>query len=712
MTKDYSEYTQEQLNEKFLDAIKLEDLPSAQELLDAGADLEVRTAKGNNALFVAYTRNKRKSFAWLLKKGINPNVQDTLKESVAMHLARNNRSDYLKHLLTYPNVDLTLKNEYGVTALHYACMYSNVECAIELINKGAPINAMTIQNSTPLLAAAQNHSLPIFQALMDNGANIQDLDNYKKDVLINAVSSPAQSMKKEELEELAQLVQYAVDRGANPSYQAPSGLTPIFAAMMYAQKESVKNLLAAGASADVKHNIMATTGITPLHLAFEMGDAQTAGLILSSFDSHPDPKAKKASLMRAENSEGNTPSAFAFYHTNTRQLAIDSEADVDAVLNVGGQKMPVIARVISGADEAIFDAMVSRGVKLHFTEKEFQMFQPIMLAIAMGLPNMVDKVLKNAKFNINDPIEIRENKKVTPLTYLCSNSQAQMLETFLQEKKMIEALLKQKLGDGSDAYRLPEETRQELQQQLDKFKNIETELAQNKAVIFDLLLSAGADINQRDHNGRSALFYVADEEYVDLLLSRGADFFQLDDEGNNPLSWAIKNNKTKLIDKFLQYIIDNDHLDKKEVQNILIDMVYTGPEGYVAQGAFINGLNHAIQEGSGLLNNQDEDGNTALIIACATAQAPIAGVLISKGAEVNLANKKGETPLMHAIAHGYEDLVKGLIEKGADCNASTCDGKSVRDFAQEVQNKEILSLILKKLDSSLRHVSISDKVRI
>lgn len=696
---------QEALNDRFFSAIILEDLPKAKSLLEEGADLNARTPKGANALGVALSRNNKKAFAWLLHIGIDPNAQDNFGETVLMTLAKDGKIEYLRHILQNKNLDVNIGNNIGVTALHYAGMYakneaksSQSECALLLIDAGAKVDALTIQKTTPLLTAAQNNSFPMFEALIGKGASVHDLDSYKKDILINAVSTPSQTMKEAEVESLQKIVGLAIEKGANVSYEAPGGMTPIFAAMMYGQKAIVKQLLEAGANPDVHHNIMATDHITPLHLAFEMGDAETASLIL---DKVVNP-AQKEKMMNVKNSEGNTPGAFGFFHASTRQLTLDSGADVNATLKAGGQRYPVIVPIIQSSDETTFDAMVTRGVKLHFTDPEFETIQPIRLAIAVGLPGMVEKVIKYAKINLNDAFKVNEKKSVTPLAFLVANSQAQILESFLAQKQMIQSLLNQKLGDGSNAYRLPEEKRQELQAELDKYKNIETELKQNKEVIFDMLLKNGADINHKDPEGKSALFYVADIEYVDMLLNRGADFFQSDDEGNNPLSWSIKMARTDLIDKYLQYVIDNDYIDRPEIQNILIDMAYTGPEGYQSQTLFMKGLNHAIQEGSGLLNNTDEDGNTALIIAAATEQAAVASLLVSKGADVNMTNNSGETALMHAVAHGYSDLVKYLLEKGADVNATTQEGKSVADFAKEVQSREITELITKKIESSSR----------
>lgn len=685
--------TQEQLNEELIGAILVEDIPAgAQAALDKGADINAKSLKGSGGLMLALSRNKRKSFAFLIKKGVDVDAQDNLGESILMRLSRDDKRDYLTYLLDNGNPNLNLKNTLGVSALHYACMYSNEECAKMLLEKGADVHIKTIQNSTPILAAAQNHNKAIVEELIKRGANVHDLDYAKKNVLMNLVSNPAQTMKPEELESMTAITTMLVDNQVDVNYKAPTGLTAIFAATMYGQKAVVKQLLDAGASPDVTHNIMTNSKISPLHITMEMGDAETAGFILEKV-------ASQETAMNTPNSEGNTPASYGYFHANTRQLTLDNKGDVNAVLHVQDQKIPVIAHIIQSGDEATFDAMVTRGVNLHFTDEEFKMLQPLKLAISIGLPNMVEKVIKNGKLDLNEPFHVTDTVKVTPLAFLVANSQAQNLETFLARKKTIQALLNQKLGDGSDAHRLPEETRQSLQAELDKYKNIETELAQNKSIVLDLLIDNGADINAKDQSGRSALFYVADVEYVDILMQKGADFFQLDDEGNNPLTWAIKNNKTHLIDKYLEYVVDGEHIDK--IQDILLDIAYTGSEGYHTQGLMMAGLNHAVQEGSSLLNVQDEEGNTPLIVTCATGQSPVAALLISKGADVNMTNNEGETALMHAVAHGDAQTVDLLIAKGANTSAETNAGKTVMDFAEEVQNKDIMQMVQKKSKLSM-----------
>lgn len=70
------------------------------------------------------------------------------------------------------------------------------------------------------------------------------------------------------------------------------------------------------------------------------------------------------------------------------------------------------------------------------------------------------------------------------------------------------------------------------------------------------------------------------------------------------------------------------------------------------------------------VNMQDEDGDVALglYLEGLFDPVPFATALIDKGASVGTANEEGVTPLMYAARGGTPDLVKLLIEAGADPN--------------------------------------------
>jgi ankyrin repeat protein len=70
-------------------------------------------------------------------------------------------------------------------------------------------------------------------------------------------------------------------------------------------------------------------------------------------------------------------------------------------------------------------------------------------------------------------------------------------------------------------------------------------------------------------------------------------------------------------------------------------------------------------------NIGDKEGNAPLSVA---ASAPIAAMLIERGANVNAANTLGQTALWRATDKGRADVVKALLQAGADVNKADTYG--------------------------------------
>jgi len=80
---------------------------------------------------------------------------------------------------------------------------------------------------------------------------------------------------------------------------------------------------------------------------------------------------------------------------------------------------------------------------------------------------------------------------------------------------------------------------------------------------------------------------------------------------------------------------------------------------------------------------QDNDGNTALMIAAQIGWAEGAEALLDRGANVNLANGQGETPLILAVQRRDLALVRILLAKGADAShTDSAAGLSALDYAR------------------------------
>lgn len=77
-----------------------------------------------------------------------------------------------------------------------------------------------------------------------------------------------------------------------------------------------------------------------------------------------------------------------------------------------------------------------------------------------------------------------------------------------------------------------------------------------------------------------------------------------------------------------------------------------------------------------LVSQKMRNGTTPLHVACTYNKIDIALYLISKGADINAANRWGGTPLHFACRRGNGEIVKLLLEKGANVNAVNDDRRT------------------------------------
>jgi len=97
------------------------------------------------------------------------------------------------------------------------------------------------------------------------------------------------------------------------------------------------------------------------------------------------------------------------------------------------------------------------------------------------------------------------------------------------------------------------------------------------------------------------------------------------------------------------------------------------------------------------LNQQDEvHDHTPLMRACRWNRLGVARLLITHGADINIINEDGITALHLACSHGYTQVVKLLIEHGADVTPDALDYTPL-DYAMKLspfhpRREEIIDL--------------------
>jgi len=114
---------------------------------------------------------------------------------------------------------------------------------------------------------------------------------------------------------------------------------------------------------------------------------------------------------------------------------------------------------------------------------------------------------------------------------------------------------------------------------------------------------------------------------------------------------------------------------------------------------------HLIESGVDVNTVDDYSGNSLLHRAVFYGYAPMVGMLIQKGANVNAVNKEGVCPIHVAIPdlfrYGFEDgfveVIKLLLEHGADVNAATKHYKNTPlhlAASPMGNNKQVVALLL------------------
>jgi ankyrin repeat protein len=181
------------------------------------------------------------------------------------------------------------------------------------------------------------------------------------------------------------------------------------------------------------------------------------------------------------------------------------------------------------------------------------------------------------------------------------------------------------------------------------------DVAKRNKAIAKKLIAAGADVNLRDENGRTALllaFEFENYEIANLLLEKNADVNVSNANRQTPLHFATWQENLALVKKL------------------------------VGQKANVN--------------SRDEKNSTPLIYAAMRSRLDISEVLIAGGANLNLLSDAGATALSYAAKEGYTSLVNFLLKSGADPNLGQ-QGNKPLELARKFNRTETILALEKSL---------------
>ncbi len=237
-----------------------------------------------------------------------------------------------------------------------------------------------------------------------------------------------------------------------------------------------------------------------------------------------------------------------------------------------------------------------------------------------------------------------------------------------------------------------------------------------------LLLKAGADINHADHEGNTALIWAATRGYIDIvkmLIERGADINHTNDGGNDALILSLIN-MTRLPDSFYAQLLATARLLIEHGATIPTEgdlqryaqrgiLRFHNPEyaGQALSAVFEgNELAYAAARGdtkrvvvllSTLPQAQPQSPQTKSLIAQLRkllASYAILAPMIPPQININHPDSHGMTALHWAAAQGHDDIIKLLLDFGANINLRNVEGNTPLHLAARNGNLSTVRLLL------------------
>lgn len=679
-----------------MDAAVSGNVAIARELLKGGANPNLVNSKGRTALHSAVIAASTDMVALLLKSGANPNVFGNDEETMsALDLAlrrwasededdrEGGISDVLELMLKkgMPSdrgslneaaldlvteghlnvVDLLKKQGFSVDPnytkngasqlfITAAVGDDRLQAAELLLQIGADANYKSPAGLSVLSLASRSGGVGLASLLLSAGANVMDRNSanvlaydlaviYEHDELIDLL-----------IEHMNQVVP-ALDK------QADDGTTALMRAAMVSDVKAIKELIAAGADSSRRDR----QGESPLSfaVAHDLDDVVQA-LRVARVEKLPGDKViGPPSIVRA-GSQG---------AIGTILDLLDSGTPIDLTDDNGDTALTAAA-----VHPGVVKVLAKRGADLSHRNGEGK--TAYMIAAASNRVRMVETLTE-----VGSPIDEPEE-----------------LEGLTQMQAMLNTLRSKASGSGG------EEVDTESDVEVD-YDELLIACLTGDALAVSRQIAAGADVNYENGEGRTPLMMaVAGLGRGDMIRRRERDFEQIVDSllavGADPnrglmstLILATTTGRLHLVNAMLRAGADIDAATELPTDEEGGTMLATAL--FVALSSNEHGATSDEHVGLALLEAgpdllfMSDDGSMAVHCAAKSGMSKVLDKMLDLAPEVIDAQDEDEsTPLMLAAAGGHLDAISVLVKRGANLAIRDAKGRSAAQIAQDAGHQQ------------------------
>lgn len=160
--------------------------------------------------------------------------------------------------LDMPGKSLDVPDNSGMSALHWACIFGQIEAVKLLLDHGTEIDMLNSGLNTPLMLAAAFARSEIVFLLIERGADIRMRNRMDLDCMLMSVMYGNATI------DLYDIINILQRKGVDINQQDPSGASPLQKCAAYNIFRPIQALVDCGADVNMKHT---KNGLTSLQIA-------------------------------------------------------------------------------------------------------------------------------------------------------------------------------------------------------------------------------------------------------------------------------------------------------------------------------------------------------------------------------------------------------------------------------------------------------------
>jgi len=709
-------------------AVIVDDKSTLTYFLNNGIDVnEIISSEGDTALAAAVKLSKEDLVPLLIDKGSSLNVRDKEGFSLAHDAVM---SPEILKILIDKKVNVNIKNNLMQTPLHLATLYNKLDSVMLLLKAGAVLNIKDLNGKTPLDIAKENSYNDIITAL-----ETQEKNNTGENVTLLDENEPKlfTLIKEQKIEEIKSLIS-ANAENSNIDTKDYNDNTALHVACRIGNIEIIKLLLDKGTNINAQ-NFSKTT---PLYIAVLNNNFDLVNLLLSKgADVNISDILGKTPLMLALQSVENQKDSDTSY--KMVKLLLDNGAGLNAKDKNGEYVIHYAAKY---PNINIVKLLVEKGIDVNQTDVDGN--TPIYFTIKSSNKTLDKLEVIKLFLSINLNINIVNSFKQTPLHIACQNNADLEIIKLLLDKENVNLLDNNKTSvlvyavrNGNlDLIKLLDSYGADFNISVNGLNLIHEALLQSNVNIdiLKLLINHKVDINALSKYGTPLSIAIESGrvDIVKLLIDNGVDVNKL--SGIYPIFKAILSKNSDIVNLLLDSKADTNVLYYENITPLMLAVKYSNYsicERLINLGADVNAVSKDGFTASHLLVYNDLPSDRLKILS----------LLISKNANLKAVSSEGITPIHSACGTDSVEVVKILKDNGCDpkiltklqINAITvAKDRGYKDILDifneplpplkenekydtdlyvlkitEIDNKQLLQLLINKLESSFLNSKMS-----